>query len=96
MREAGAKPVAVDIATRTGDRLHLADVFLERNRGRTDVLVRIEVLPRPIAAQVGEGIAISRGPGTGRTLDLDQMFGADGFDERHEDRVREAGADRRR
>ncbi len=88
MRKAGAKPVAVHIATRTGNRLHLADVVLERNRGRADILVRVEVLPRPIASQVGQGIAISRGTGTGSALDLDQMFGADRLDKRHEDRVR--------
>ena len=73
MLKAGTKPVAVDISARAGNRLHLADVTLEWNRGRTDILVRVEVLPRPVASQVAQAIAVPR-VSNHQALDLDHVL----------------------
>ena len=84
VRKPVPQPLAVDIATGCRQRAHPRDVGSQRHRSRTDVLVDLQILPRPIAAEVSQAVAVARGGGSGRAAHFDQAFAARTLDDRLE------------
>src|SRR5262245_47103735 len=92
MPEPVAKTLAIDEAARGGERAHLRDVAVQRDRRRADVMVDLEILHCAAATEVGHRVAVTGRRCPGGSADLDQLLEPHALDDRLEDRERQAHA----
>ena len=90
VRESVPQPLAIDVAARLRQRAHRRDIAGQRHRRRPDVAVDLQVLARPVAAGVGQRVAVAGASSSDGAADLDETLGAHALENELEDAVLQA------
>ena len=85
--EALREAVAIDPGPRRHAGADVGVVLRQRHRRRADVAVDVEELHRPVAAEIGQDVAVAGGAGAAGAAHLDQLLDARVLDHRVEHRV---------